>query len=89
MKLGNFPLMVLSISMAACAPDTLQSTFEKDEKNNGMDSVNVIHVEENEQYGLVLATSWTEQFIENKDRPGISVYENNNGKWTRSPGMSC
>jgi len=89
MKSRVFPLLVISVSMLACAPDTLQSTFEKDEKNNGMDSINVIHVEENEQYGLVLATAWNEQLIENKDRPGISVYHKVKGKWTRSPGTSC
>jgi hypothetical protein len=89
MKIKIFPVLVFSISMMACAPDTLQSTFEKDEKNNGMDGINIIHIEENEQYGLVLATSWTEQYIENKDKPGISVYENDNGKWIGSPGTSC
>lgn len=77
------------VTLVACAPETLQGTFEKDEKNNGMEGINVIHVEENEQYGLVLATSWTEEYIQNKDKPGISVYENDNGKWVSRPGTSC
>jgi len=58
-----FPLLVVSISMVACAPDTLQSTFEKDQRNDGMDNINIIHIEENELYGLVVNTSWTEDYI--------------------------
>ncbi len=89
MKSRVFPLLVISVSMLACAPDTLQSIFEKDERNNGMDDINIIHIEENEQYGLVVNTSWAEEYIQNKDRPGISVYHKAEGKWTRSPGTSC
>jgi len=89
MRFKVFPGLVLSFSIVACAPDTLQSTFEKEQKDNQMDGFNIIHIEENEQYGLVLATSWTEQYIQNKDRPGINVYENQSGKWVARPGTSC
>jgi len=81
--------LVLSIGIVACGQDTLQSTYEKEQKNNQMDGFNIIHVEENEAYGLVVATSWTEEYIQNKDLAGISVYENDNGKWIAQPGMSC
>lgn len=89
MKSETLSLLIVSASMLACAPDTLQSTFEKDERNNGVDYINIIHIEENEQYGLVVNTSWTEDYIQSKDRPGISVYHKVKGKWTRSPGTSC
>jgi hypothetical protein len=81
--------LVFSISIIACAPDTLQSTFEKERKDNNMNDFNIIHVEENEAYGLVVATTWTEEYIQNKDKAGIRVYENDNGKWIAMPGMDC
>jgi len=77
------------IIIVACAPDTLQSTFEKAQQSNGMDGINIIHIEENEANGLVLATTWTEQYIENKDRPGINVYLQENGQWMAIPGTDC
>jgi hypothetical protein len=81
--------LLFLVSLVACSPDTLQGTFEKEQRNNGMDGFNIIHIEENDQYGLVVATSWTEQFIQNKNRPGIHVYDNENGKWVGRPGISC
>ena len=81
--------MLFLIVIVACSPDTLQSTYEKQQKENGVDGFNIIHIEENDEYGLVLETSWTKQYIENKDKPGIMVYEKNNGKWVARPGMSC
>jgi hypothetical protein len=81
--------LIFLISIVACSPDTLQSTYEKEQKNNGMDGFNIIHIEENDRYGLVLATSWTEEYIENKDKPGIHNYEKVDGKWVMYPGVSC
>jgi len=81
--------LVLLFSILGFTPDTLQSTYEKAQKENGMDHVNIIHIEENEHYGLVLATSWNEQFKQNKDRPGIGYYEKVNGKWSMRPGTDC
>jgi hypothetical protein len=89
MKLRVFLGLLILISFAACAPDTLQSTFEKEQKSDQMDGFNIIHIEENEQYGLVVATSWTEEYIQNKDKASIRVYENDNGKWVGMPGTSC
>ena len=89
MKLVTLPLLILSVSMLAYASDTLQGTFETDARNDGMEDFNIIHIDENEQYGLVVNTSWTEDYIQNKDRPGISVYHKVKGKWARSPGTSC
>lgn len=89
MKLRIILGLLFSISLTACAPDTLQSTYEKEQKSNQMDGFNIIHIEENEQYGLVVATSWTEEHVQNKDKAGINVYENDNGKWVGRPGTSC
>lgn len=82
-------LLIFLSAILACTPDTLQSTFEKDQQSNGMDGVNIIHIEENEAYGLVLATTWTEQTLENKDRPGINVYLQEDGQWMAIPGTDC
>jgi hypothetical protein len=81
--------LIVLVSIVACSPDTLQSTYEKEQKYNEMDGFNIIHIEENDRYGLVLATSWTEEYIQNRDKPGISVYEKVEGKWSRNPGISC
>ena len=89
MNLRNLTGMLFLIVIVACSPDTLQSTYEKQQKENGMDGFNIIHIEENDEYGLVVETSWTEEYIQNKDKPGIMVYEKDNGKWVARPGMSC
>jgi hypothetical protein len=89
MNIRNLTGMLFLIVIVACSPDTLQSTYEKQQKENGVDGFNIIHIEENDEYGLVLETSWTEQYIQNKDKPGITVYEKDNGKWVARPGMQC
>ena len=81
--------MLFLIVIVACSPDTLQSTYEKQQKEDGMDGFTIIHIEENDEYGLVLGTSWTEQYPDNKDKPFILVYEKNNGKWVTRPGTTC
>ena len=81
--------MISMLSLVACSKLTLQDTYEKQQKDDGRDGFNIIHIEESEQYGLVLATSWTEEYIQNKDRPGINVYEKENGAWVSIPGVSC
>ena len=81
--------MLFLIVIFACSPDTLQSTYEKQQKENGMDGFTIIHIEENDEYGLVVETSWTEEYIQNKDKPGVMVYEKDNGKWVARPGISC
>ena len=89
MNLRIYIGLMFVIVIVACAPDTLQSTYEQQQKEDGMDGYNIIHIEENDGYGLVLATAWTEQYIENKDSPGIRVYEKADGKWVAIPGTTC
>jgi hypothetical protein len=89
MKIRNLTGMLFLMVIVACSPGTLQSFYEKQQKENGMDGFNIIHIEENDKYGLVLATSWTEEYIQNKDKPGIMVYEKDNGKWVSRPGTTC
>jgi len=89
MNIRNLTGMLFLIVIVACSPDTLQSTYEKQQKENGVDGFNIIHIEENDEYGLVVETSWTEQYIQNKDKPGIMVYENHDGEWVTRPGMQC
>jgi len=89
MNIRNLTGMLFLIVIVACSPDTLQSTYEKQKKESGVDGFNIIHIEENDEYGLVVETSWTEQYIENKDKPGIMVYEKYDGEWVTSPGMQC
>ena len=89
MNLKTLTGLLLLTSLVACGPETLQSTYEKAQREDGMDGFNIIHIEENEQYGLVISTSWTEQYMENKDRPGIKYYEKMDGKWIMHPGTDC
>ena len=77
------------IVIVACTPDTLQSAYEKHQKDIGNYGFNIIHIEEHDDYGLVLATEWSEQDKEDKGKPGIGVFIKESGKWVAIPGTSC
>ncbi len=77
------------ISAAACADETLQEKYEGEMKDDKMDGFQIIQIEENERYGLIVHTAWTKQYPDNKNRPGIRVYYKDGGKWTMRPGTAC
>ena len=77
------------IAIVACAPDTLQSTYEKNQKDVGNYGWNIIHIEEHDDYGLVLATQWSEQDKEDKGKPSILAFIKENDKWVVDWGAAC
>ena len=81
--------LTLCFLVSGCISDTLQETYEKTQKSNGMDSTNIIHLYENDRYGLVFATAWNAQYPENRNRPGISYYKKVSAKWKMQPGTDC
>jgi len=86
----NFFLILLLTGVAGCAGDnSLQGTFEQQMKEDEVDGFNIIHIEENGSQGLVLYTSWTEKYPENKNRPGIRYYEKQDSRWEGRPGTDC
>ena len=77
------------IAIVACAPDTLQSTYEKYQKDVGNYGWNIIHIEEHDDYGLVLATTWTEQDKEDEGKADILAFTKENDKWVVDWGAAC
>lgn len=84
-------LVFLSLAtVAGCSDDlSLQATFEKQMKDDGVDGFNIIHIDENENRGLVLYTSWTEEYPDNKNYPGINYYRKLEQRWESRPGTAC
>ena len=93
MKLNSVVGMCFILSFlvgtVGCADESLQEIFQRKMKDDKMDGYNIIHIEENDQYGLIVNTSWTKQYIENKNEPGIHVYKRDGSKWVMRPGTGC
>lgn len=85
------PILIIAfMSIYGCsADDSLQGAYERQIKENGMDGFNIIHLEERASVGLVLNTSWTNDYPENQFRPGIHVFEKTEGGWQAVPGTAC
>jgi hypothetical protein len=58
-------------------------------REDGADGFDIIHVEENERDGLVLYTSWTDEYPDGRNRPGIRYYERLDGRRKSSTGTEC
>jgi hypothetical protein len=83
-------LFLLLAGAAGCSDDpSLQAAFEKQMMEDGAAGFEIIHVEENENDGLVLYTSRTDEYPEAGDRPGIRYYERLEGRWRSATGMEC
>jgi len=90
MRLKALFLVLLISSAAGCSGDkSLQGAFERQMKDNEVDGFNIIHMEENENDGLVLFTSWTSDYPQNKDKPGIYYYEKVDKAWKNQTGSDC
>jgi len=88
----NFKILIgimFVIAIVACAPDTLQSTYEKYQKDVGNYGWNIIHIAEHDDYGLVLATIWSEQDKEDKGKASILAFIKENDKWVVWMGADC
>ncbi len=48
-----------------------------------------IWIVEKENRGLVLYTSWTEEYPDNKNYPGINYYQKLEQRWESQPGTAC
>ena len=85
------PILIIAfMSIYGCsADDSLQGAYERQIKENGMDGFNIIHLEERASVGLVLNTSWTNDYPENQFRPGIHVFEKTEGGWQAVSGTAC
>jgi hypothetical protein len=78
------------MGIAGCSGNlSLQETFEKQMKDDGIGGFNIIHIDEKENSGLVLFTSWTEQDPNNKDDTSIHYFEKPDQRWERQTGMEC
>lgn len=78
------------MGIAGCSGNlSLQESFEKQMKDDGIGGFNIIHIDEKENFGLVLFTSWTEQDPDNKDDTSIHYFEKPDQRWERQPGMGC
>jgi hypothetical protein len=67
----------------------MQGIFEGQMKDNGVDGFEIIHLQENELAGLVLYTSWTSDYPDNRNEPGINYYQKQDGKWVGAMGTAC
>jgi hypothetical protein len=91
-EMKNYPvlLMISLAALFACTGEmTLQQTVEKQMKEDGMDGFNIIHMTENVDDALVLLTSWTEEYPDNRNRPGIYYYQKQDGQWQQATGTDC
>jgi len=83
------PLACL-LALAGCGGDaTLQGAFGKQMKLNKVDGYDIIQLDERPDLGLVLYTSWTEAYPDNRNRPGVDVFYKQNGAWEMQPGIDC
>lgn len=82
--------LILLLLITGCSGDTsLKGAFEKQMKEDQADGFNLIHLEDNETDGLALYTSWTDDYPDNKNKPGINYYEKVDGKWQSRTGTGC
>jgi hypothetical protein len=71
--------LILLLLITGCSGDTsLKGAFEKQMKEDQADGFNLIHLEDNETDGLALYTSWTDDYPDNKNKPGILLRKS---KW--------
>lgn len=90
MRLITLLLFLSLTGVAGCSGDlSLQATFEKQMEDDGADGFNIIHIDEKENRGLVLYTSWTEEYPDNKNHPGINYYHKLDQRWESRPGTAC
>ena len=84
-------LVLLCLSgITACSADTsLQGVFENQMKEDGAVGFTIIHIDEGETHGLVLYTSWTHEYPDNKNKPGIRYYEKSDKQWHGRTGTGC
>lgn len=67
----------------------MQGKFESQMKEDGVDGFEIIHIQENELDGLVLYTSWTADYPDNRNQPGINYFQKEDGKWGSAMGTGC
>lgn len=86
---GALIFIFLACATACSGSETLQQAFEKQMKTDGADGFDLIHLQENEQDGLVLSASWTEAYPDNRDEPSVFYFQKQDGRWTRQTGTAC
>ena len=83
-------VLILLVVTVGCSSDvSLMGAFQKQMAENAVDGFFIIHLEERETDGLVLYTSWTEDYPDNQNRPGINYYERLDTGWESRPGTAC
>lgn len=90
MNIGRLLIGLMVLVLADCGGDaTLQDAFEKQMKLNKVDGFDIIKLDERPDLGLVLFTSWTEAYPDNRNRPGVYVFYRQDGRWEMQPGIDC
>lgn len=90
MRHRTFFLALLLTGIAACSGDnSLQGAFEKQMHDDEVDGFTIIHLEENESDGLVLFTSWTKDYPENRNKPSIHYFQKTENHWKIQTGTAC
>lgn len=83
-------ITALLLSATGCSSDnTLQGAFEQIMKEDEVENFEVLHLQENETDGLVVAASWSDDYPDRRDEPRILNFQIEDGRWVVRPGTSC
>lgn len=90
MRKTCYALLMAAFSLSACAGDpSLQGVFEAQMKDDGYAGYDIIHIEENQGDGWVLYTSWTDDYPDNRNRPGVGYFQLEDDQWQSAMGTAC